>query len=85
MPATDSSPTLQYLFGPLSTQYCIYFYFLSMIGLALFAFAIISALFIGISKKRGGVFYYQMALVALGYAIFYFQNRLLYSMCVKSL
>jgi len=70
------------LFGPLGKDYCIYFYYLSMIGMFLLAILIVSTLFIGISQRKNFGFYLQMLSVALGYAIFYFQNRLLHSMCV---
>ena len=74
------------IFGPLDRKYCMYFYYLSVFGLLLLVFLIISSLFIGLTNnKLGAVFGYQMVMVALGYAIFYFQNRLLYSMCVNSL
>ena len=74
------------LFGPLDKKYCMYFYYLSVFGLLLFTFLIISSLYIGLTNnKLGGVFGYQMVMVSLAYAIFYFQNRLLYSMCVNSL
>lgn len=79
------SSVMETLYGPLSREYCIYFYYLSVIGFILFAFIIVSALFIGISTKRGFSFYYKMLMVALVYAVFYFQNRLLYSMCINSL
>ena len=73
------------LFGPLSRQYCIYFYYLSVIGFILLAFVLLSTIYIAIATKRSFSFIYQMFMIALGYAIFYFQNRLLYSMCINSL
>lgn len=73
------------LFGPLDRKYCMYFYYLSVFGLLLLVFLIASSLYIGVTTKASGVFGYQMVMVALGYGIFYFQNRLLYSMCVNSL
>ncbi len=79
------SSVMETLYGPLSREYCIYFYYLSVIGFILFAFIIVSALFIGISTKRGFSFYYKMLMISLVYAVFYFQNRLLYSMCINSL
>jgi len=75
------SDILETLFGPLSKEYCIYFYFLSVIGFVSLALLVLSSLFIGISKKKGLGFYLNVLAIALGYAIFYFQNRLLYSMC----
>ena len=73
------------LFGPLSKQYCVYFYFLSIFGFILLAVFIISSIFVGLSKRKGVDYYMQVVGIALGYAIFYFQNRLLHSMCVGSM
>ena len=77
--------TMQYLFGPLSKQYCLYFYFLSIIGLVFVVLIVVSALFIGITKRKGLDFYLAMLSGALAYGILYFQNRLLHSMCVGSI
>ena len=73
------------LFGPLGKDYCLYFYFLSLIGFILLIFLIISTLFIGITKRKDSTFYLQMLMISFGYIIFYFQNRLLNSMCSNSL
>ena len=70
------------LFGPLGKDYCIYFYYLSVIGIILLTMLIISTITVGITKRKGVEFYLQMLSVAVGYLIFYFQNRLLHSMCV---
>ena len=69
------------LFSPLSKDYCIYFYFLSIFGFISLILLLVSSLFIGISKRKGMTFYMQMMAIAAGYFVFYFQNRLLYSMC----
>ena len=70
------------LFGPLGKDYCIYFYYLSVIGIILLTVLVASTLAVGITKRMGIGFYLQMLTVAVGYLIFYFQNRLLHSMCV---
>lgn len=81
-----SGSALQYLFGPLSPEYCIWFYFLSIFSLFFFALAILTALFLGFKeKKTNPMFYFSTFLGSLAYAFFYFQNRLLYSMCAKAL
>jgi len=72
------------LFGPMSKDYCLYFYFLSIVGFIFLMLTVISSLFIGISKRKDGEYFFKMFLIALGYFIFYFQNRLLYSMCVSA-
>ena len=73
------------LFGPLDKKYCLYFYILSITGMLLLMITIITSLYIGLTTKKDGIFYYQMLLVSFGYGIFYFQNRLLYNMCSNSL
>lgn len=73
----------QTLFGPLDSKYCFYFYYLSIFGFAFLILFVISSLWIGISKKLGFKFYSNMIVISLIYFIFYFQNRLLYSMCSK--
>lgn len=72
------------LFGPMSKFYCSWFFYLSVFGFILFVFAAVSFLMLAMSKKRSSNFYFQMFMVLLGYFIFYFQNRLLYSMCTNT-
>jgi hypothetical protein len=74
----------QLLFGPLGKQYCLYFYILSVIGLVFVVIILVSAFVLGISKRKGLDFYMSAVIGTLGYAIFYFQNRLLYTMCISS-
>jgi len=76
---------LDTLFGPLDQKYCDYFYILSVLGFVLLAIFMISSLFVGLSKRKGVDYYIQMIGVALGYGLFYFQNRLLHTMCVGAL
>jgi hypothetical protein len=76
------NPTMQYIYGPLSKEYCIYFYFLSIVGFILLVLAILGIVLVGLSQKRSSSFYLQMLMACIGYGILYFQNRLLYSMCI---
>ena len=77
--------TMQNLFGPLSKQYCLYFYFLSIICFVFAAVIIVMMLFIGITKRKGMDFYFIMLSGALSYGMFYLQNRILHTMCVGSI
>jgi hypothetical protein len=77
--------TLDTLFGPLPHKYCLWFYFLTVFGFAVLIITLALTLYIGISKRKGIDFYIQMLVGSLAYVIFYFQNRLLYSMCVSSI
>jgi hypothetical protein len=76
---------METLFGPLDRKFCDYFWLLSVLGFVLLAVLLISSLLVGISKNKGSDFYFQTISIALGYAIFYFQNRLLHSMCSGSM
>lgn len=71
------------LFSPLDKKYCLYFYYLSIFAFAFIIITIISFMWIGISNKLGMKHYIHMIYLALIYFVFYFQNRLLYSMCSK--
>jgi hypothetical protein len=77
------SNTMDILFGPLDKKFCLYFYYLSIFALAFVALTIISFMWVGISKKLDSRHYIHMIYIALIYFVFYFQNRLLYSMCAK--
>ena len=76
---------METLFGPLDRKYCDYFWLLSVLGFILLFVLLVSSLLVGISKHKGSDFYFQTISIALGYAIFYFQNRLLHSMCTGSM
>ena len=73
------------LFGPLDAKYCDYFLILSMIGFVLLVVLLLSSLIVGVVQKKGVDFYMQVISIALGYALLYFQNRLLNGMCRASL
>ena len=74
-----------YFFGPLSRDWCIYFYFLSILGFLWLVFYAISAVYLGIIKKKGSDYWIMAITISLGYGIFYFQNRLLHSMCANTM
>lgn len=70
------------LFSPYKDpDMCLWFYFLSVIGFIFLILSVVSGIWFGISKRKDASFYFQILLVSLGYFIFYFQNRLLYTMC----
>jgi hypothetical protein len=76
---------LDSLFGPLDKKYCDYFYILSILGFILLAIFLVSSILVGLSKRKGLDFYMQAFSVSIGYGLFYFQNRLLHSMCIGSM
>lgn len=76
---------LDSLFGPLDKKYCDYFYILSILGFILLAIFLVSSVLVGLSKRKGLDFYMQALSISIGYGLFYFQNRLLHSMCLGSM
>lgn len=77
---------MNYYFGPLNTEYCLYFYFLSVLFFIIF---VISVLFIILSViRKPSVLTYKFTLnsvIILVYTLLpYFVNRLLYTMCINS-
>ena len=74
-----------FLFGPLDTEYCVYFYLLSVMQYFICIFILgylVFALLSG-NKKMDSKMISTMIFGALLYGVMYFQNRLLHSMCVK--
>jgi len=73
---------MDYLFGPLNKEYCIYFYALSVFGFVYLILFLITAIGIAVIHKKVNLMYWVNTLaICLGYFIFYFQNRLLHTMC----
>jgi hypothetical protein len=90
LPGHDSSvslanPPFLNIFGPLKKEYCIWFYFLSVIGFVLLVLLLVSGVLVGIFNRKGLEYYIVLLTASLAYGIFYFQNRLLYNMCSKTL
>lgn len=80
--------SLTNFFVPFSdSDYCLWFYYLSVMGFIFLVILLLSAVFTMLfdKKKTKSGYYFALFIVALSYGIFYFQNRLLYSMCVKSM
>jgi hypothetical protein len=69
------------LFGPLGREYCIWFYFLSVLAFISLVLFLVPAVWRGISTKKDIWYFLGVFAVMFSYIIIYFQNRLLYSMC----
>ena len=74
------------LFAPFKNHdLCIWFYLLSVAGFVLLIFSLFGSIYFGfITKNKSAmvpVFIYSIFF----YLIVYLQNRLLYSMCMKSI
>jgi hypothetical protein len=73
------------VFGPLSGEYCLYFYYTSILSFFLFVAGLVVGLVNGLQKKKGIMFYVFLVGGLLTYLVSYFVNRLMFSVCTKSL
>ncbi len=73
------------LVGPLGKEYCFYFYLIAIFCLISFVLFFMSGIFIGVSQKKGGMYFVNVFAVSLLYAIGYLQARLLFQMCTHTL
>lgn len=70
------------LFSPLSKEYCTFFYLMSVVMFVLLVMSMIGVVLI-ISKSKKKPDYPLLFSNVFTLALVYFQNRLLYSMCVN--
>lgn len=77
---------MNYFFGPLPKEYCLYYYFLAVISAFIFVLTFLSFVILVVkSKKIKAGMWLGMFNTLLSIFIGYFVSRLLYTMCVKSL
>lgn len=83
----NTSSFMNQYFGPLSREYCVYFYALSIIFGVIFATSVISIAYFMIThiKKVNLMFIVNSVLILLNSFLAYLANRLLHTMCVKSI
>jgi hypothetical protein len=77
--------SIQSLFAPLDKDYCLLFYWLTVVNfifLAIAGLGFISALVMLFRGKVTLMSAFYSFLMILVYALMYFQSRLFYSMCV---
>jgi hypothetical protein len=74
-------------FGPLPREYCVYFYALSVLFGAMFAFSLLSMLYFMMMhmKRVNMMFIANSFFMILNTFLAYLVNRLLHTMCVKSI
>jgi hypothetical protein len=74
-------------FGPLPREYCVYFYFLSIIFGLIFASSALSIAYFMIMhfKKVNTMFVINSLMLLFNTFLAYIANRLLHTMCVKSI
>ena len=70
---------LDTLFSPLSKEFCLYFYYLSVISFVFLLVAVYNGIAL-LSKRKASILTAVLGLVAP--FLMYFNNRLLYTMCV---
>lgn len=73
------------LFGPLSRDYCVLFYYLSLIALIFFFLVLVSGVGMIAMKKLPLASAWHLIWMLVIYSVFYLQNRLLYNMCSGSM
>ena len=81
----QSMDSIQSLFAPLDKDYCLLFYWLTVVNfifLAVAGLGFISALVMLFRGKVTIMSTFYSFLMILVYALMYFQSRLFYSMCV---
>jgi len=69
------------LFSPLGRDYCVYFYYLTVISFIFFLVAAVHAATAMVSTKPTA--WWQLIMGLIGPFLLYFNNRLLYGMCVQ--
>ncbi len=74
-------------FGPLPREYCVYFYFLSVVFGVMFSISAVSIMYFMIIhfKRVNIMFVFNSFLILANIFLAYLTNRLLHTMCVKSI
>jgi hypothetical protein len=74
-------------FGPLGQEWCVYFYLLSVIFGVMFAFSAVSIVSFAVmnTKKINMMFVVNSSLVLFNIFLAYLANRLLNTMCMRTL
>lgn len=75
---------MDYLFSPLGKEWCMYFYFLSVLAYVSFVVAVVFVIFSLVKKGRTMTFLTGFTVIFHPFLL-YFVNRMFYSICVNSL
>jgi len=73
------------LFGLLGSEFCLYFEILAGVKLFIFVLIILGILYTGIMQKHSMEFYFVSILLSFGYLLSYLENRMLFTMCGRTL
>ena len=81
------SSLFDFLYGPISSKYCVYFLYLSILYFTLFAFSTGSALISIVKKGMQVSMQHLFNVIILSGSLFlsYLQFRILYTLCIKTL
>ena len=74
---------LNSLFGPLERKYCDWFFYLSLVAFIFMILTLVTGVFVLMQKKMKTEYVLAILWSSAMYGAFYFQNRLLYTMCLK--
>lgn len=72
-----------YLFGPLSQDWCMYFYLFSVFWYVLFIITLISIVFVLFSKKIDNKLLFPLVIYGISVFVNYLEKRILHGMCMK--
>lgn len=73
-----------YFFGPLSKDWCLYFYLLSILWFIVFVISVFSLISFLLTKKVDGKVVGSLVVYSLTVLVLYFEKRILHGMCVHS-
>ena len=73
------------LFGPLGSQYCALFYWLAFFALVMIIVTVLGTMYIGFTTKKWSMVLVNLFPLVAVYGLMYFQNRIFYGMCSRSL
>ena len=69
------------IFGPLNSNYCLWFYLITaLFSINMAGYFVVGVIYLLFQNKKMGMFFILLSFL---YCVMYFQNRLLYSMCVR--
>jgi len=78
------SNIMDYLYGPLSKNWCIYFYFFSIFSFLVVIYLLFILAFLITTKKYNLNIIGLLSFTTLIYILGYIQMRILYGMCINS-
>lgn len=70
-------------FGPVDIKYCTYFYMLSLIQFSMMILALCTFIYLVLSGNKDSKTKMTALLGTVIYGMFYLQNRIIHSMCIK--